>query len=63
MPDAPLLCAEEVDRASAPWVSSARNKQATLLAGIEVARELAPLDERAVARYQLAGIIQARLRK
>lgn len=63
LPDAPLLCAEEVDRASAPWGFLGEDKQATLLAGIEVARELAPLDERAVARYQLAGIIQARLRK
>lgn len=63
LPDLPLLCAEEVDRASAPWGFLGEDKQATLMAGIEVARDLAPLDEKAVTRYQLAGTIQARLRK
>ena len=63
LPDVPLLCAEEVDRASAPWGFLGEDKQATLVAGIEVARNLAPLDEKAATRYQLAGTIQARLRK
>ena len=59
----PLLCAEEVDRTSAPWGFLGEDKQATLVAGIEVGCELAPLDENAVARHQLAATIQARLRK
>lgn len=63
LPDVPLLCAEEVDRASAPWGFLSEDKQATLVAGIEVGSELAPLDESAVAHYQLAVTIQARLRK
>jgi len=63
LPDIPLLCAEEVDRACAPWGLLAEDKQATLIAGIEIAVDLAPLTESAVARYELAGQIQARLRK
>lgn len=63
LPDVPLLCAEEVDRACAPWGFLGEDKQATLVAGIEVGVDLAPLDERAVSRYELGGIIQARLRK
>lgn len=63
LPDIPLLCAEEVDRACAPWGLLAEDKQATLVAGIEVAVELAPLRESAVPRYDLARLIQARLRK
>ena len=63
LPDIPLLCAEEVDRACAPWGLLAEDKQATLVAGMEVAVELAPLAELAVTRYALAGQIQARLRK
>ena len=63
LPDVPLLCAEEVDRASAPWGFLGEDKQATLVAGIEVGCQLAPLDEAAVAGYQLAATIQARLRK
>ncbi|WP_319434083.1 hypothetical protein [Mycobacterium sp. RTGN5] len=63
LPDVPLLCAEEVDRACAPWGFLGEDKQAALVAGIEVAGQLAPLDERAVSRYQLAATIQARLRK
>jgi hypothetical protein len=63
LPDVPLLCAEEVDRACAPWGLLAEDKQATLIAGIEVAVDLAPLAPSAVARYELAGQIQARLRK
>jgi hypothetical protein len=62
LPDIPLLCAEEVDRACAPWGLLAEDKQATLVAGIEVAVELAPLAESAT-RYELASRIQARLRK
>jgi len=63
LPDVPLLCAEEVDRASAPWGLLAEDKQATLVAGIEVAVELAPLDRSVNSRYALAAQIQARLRK
>lgn len=63
LPDIPLLCAEEVDRASAPWGLLAEDKQATLVAGIEVAVELAPLDRSVDSRYALAAQIQARLRK
>jgi hypothetical protein len=63
LPDIPLLCAEEVDRACAPWGLLAEDKQATLVAGIEIAVGLAPLTEATVPRYELAGQIQARLRK
>ncbi len=63
LPDIPLLCAEEVDRACAPWGLLAEDKQATLIAGIEIAACLAPLVEAAATRYELAGQIQARLRK
>lgn len=63
LPDIPLLCAEEVDRASAPWGLLAEDKQATMVAGIEVAVELAPLDRTVTARYALAAQIQSRLRK
>jgi hypothetical protein len=63
LPDIPLLCSEEVDRSCAPWGLLAEDKQATLVAGIEIAVDLAPLTESAVTRYELAGQIQARLRK
>jgi hypothetical protein len=63
LPDIPLLCAEEVDRACAPWGLLAEDKQATLVAGIEVSVELAPLDRSVASRYALAAQIQARLRK
>jgi hypothetical protein len=63
LPDIPLLCAEEVDRSCAPWGLLAEDKQATLIAGIEIAIDLAPLTESAVTGYELAGHIQARLRK
>jgi hypothetical protein len=63
LPDIPLLCAEEVDRACAPWGLLGEDKQATLVAGIEIAVELAPLDRSAASRYALAAQIQARLRK
>ncbi|MET0899437.1 MAG: hypothetical protein ABWY45_16130 [Mycobacterium sp.] len=63
LPDMPMLCAEEVDRSCAPWGLLAEDTQATLIAGIEVAVELAPLEAAAHPRYQLAGQIQARLRK
>ncbi len=62
LPDVPLLCAEEVDRSCAPWGLLAEDNQATLIAGIEVAVDLAPLTD-VVPRYQLSGVIQARLRK
>ncbi|OBF03061.1 hypothetical protein A5730_22775 [Mycobacterium sp. ACS4054] len=63
LPDIPLLCEEEVDRACAPWGLLAEDKQATLVAGIEIAVELAPLDPSVASRYALAAQIQARLRK
>lgn len=63
LPDIALLCAEEVDRAAAPWGLLGEDKQATLLAGIEVATDLAPLDPGARPRYGLSARIQARLRK
>jgi hypothetical protein len=63
LPDVPLLCAEEVDRACAPWGLLAEDKQAVLLAGIEVATELRPLAASAPARYELSARIQSRLAK
>ena len=63
LPDIPLLCAEEVDRACAPWGLLAEDKQATLIAGIEIGACLAPLIESTATRYDLATQIQARLRK
>jgi hypothetical protein len=63
LPEIPVLCEEEVDRACAPWGLLAEDKQATLVAGIEVAVQLAPLDPSAACRYDLATQIQARLRK
>ena len=63
LPDIPLLCAEEVDRACAPWGLLGEDKQAALIAGIEIAVELAPLCAAALPRYELAQRIQARLRK
>jgi hypothetical protein len=63
LPDIPLLCAEEVDRSCAPWGLLAEDKQATLIAGIEIGACLAPLTESAATRYDLATQIQARLRK
>lgn len=41
----------------------AEDKQAALVAGIEIAVDLAPLDESAVPRFELSRTIQARLRK
>ncbi len=63
LPEIPMLCEEEVDRSCAPWGLLAEDKQATLVAGIEVAVDLAPLSESAVPRYDLSRQIQARLRK
>ncbi len=63
LPDIPLLCAEEVDRACAPWGLLAEDKQAALIAGIEVAVDLDPLSGASATRYALSGCIQARLRK
>ena len=63
LPDVPMLCAEEVDRTCAPWGLLGEDKQATLIAGIEVAVDLAPLSDSATTRYALARQIQARLRK
>jgi hypothetical protein len=63
LPDIPLLCAEEVDRSCAPWGLLAEDVQATLVAGIEVAVDLAPLRDDTADRYALARSIQVRLRK
>ncbi len=63
LPDVPLLCAEEVDRSCAPWGLLSEDKQAAMIAGIEVAVDLAPLIETTTTRYPLAATIQARLRK
>jgi hypothetical protein len=63
LPDVPLLCAEEVDRSCAPWGLLAEDKQATLIAGIEIGARLAPLIESAEMPHDLAAQIQARLRK
>lgn len=63
LPDLPTLCEEEVDRAAAPWGLLAEDKQSTLVAGIEIGVELAPLQDSATQRYPLAQQIQARLRK
>jgi hypothetical protein len=63
LPDIPMLCEEEVDRCCAPWGLLAEDKQATLVAGIEVSVDLAPLSEKPTTRYDLARQIQARLRK
>jgi hypothetical protein len=62
LPDVPLLCGEEVDRSCAPWGLLAEDNQAALIAGIEIAVDLAPLTD-AAPRYHLASLIQARLRK
>jgi len=63
LPDIPRLCAEEVDRSCAPWGLLGEDKQATLVAGVEVAIDLDPLGDDVAARYGLARSIQARLRK
>lgn len=63
LPDIPLLCGEEIDRCCAPWGLLGEDRQATLLAGVEVGADLAPLRPLAPTRYQLADTIQARLRK
>jgi hypothetical protein len=68
LPDIPLLCAEEVDRASAPWGLLGEDKQAVLVAGIEIAVNLAPLRasttvESLSGPYELASTIQSRLQK
>jgi hypothetical protein len=68
LPDIPLLCAEEVDRACAPWGLLAEDKQAALVAGIEIAVSLAPLRDSVATEtpsgsYELARIIQSRIEK
>ncbi|BDY32419.1 hypothetical protein [Mycolicibacterium mageritense] len=63
LPDVPLLCAEEVDRACAPWGLLTEDKQAGLLTGVEVANELKPLEVSARPRHELTARIQARLAK
>jgi hypothetical protein len=68
LPDIPSLCAEEVDRACAPWGLLAEDNQAALVAGIEIAVNLAPLrDSTTIAPsaggYELARTIQSRLQK
>jgi hypothetical protein len=63
LPDIPTLVGEEVDRSCAPWGLLAEDKQAALIAGIEVAVDLAPLSHRPEPRYALSAVMQARLRK
>jgi len=63
LPDLPTLCAEEADRAAAPWGLLSEDKQSTLVTGIELGAQLAPLQETSSTRYFLAQQIQARLRK
>jgi hypothetical protein len=63
LPDIPMLCAEEVDRSCAPWGLLGEDKQAAMVAGVEVAVDLAPLAASSPARYGLAADVQARLRK
>lgn len=63
LPAIPLLCSEEVDRACAPWGLLGEDRQATLIAGIELATGLRPLEESAPAAYPLGAEIAARLRK
>lgn len=63
LPDVPMLCDEEVDRACAPWGLLAEDKQAALLTGIEVAADLRPLAASGQTRYELSSRIQARLAK
>src|SRR3984893_11958398 len=55
LPGIPLLCAEEVDRSCAPWGLLAEDKQATLIAGIEIGACLAPLSDSAVAQGSLCA--------
>jgi hypothetical protein len=63
LPDIPTLVAEEVDRACAPWGLLGEDKQATLIAGIEVGVDLAPLADTAATRYEITRQIDSRLRK
>lgn len=63
LPDVPLLCAEEVDRACAPWGLMGEDKQAALVAGVEMATDLRPLGDSVSTRYELSGRVQARLVK
>ncbi|MUM19725.1 hypothetical protein BI330_23155 [Mycobacterium sp. CBMA 623] len=63
LPDVPMLCAEEVDRACAPWGLMSEDKQAALLAGVEVATDLNPLGGSVTPRYELSARVQARLAK
>jgi len=63
LPEISLLCAEEVDRACAPWGLLGEDRQATLVAGVEIAGQLHPLSATATPTYPLAVDIGARLRK
>ena len=63
LPAVPHLCAEEADRACAPWGLLAEDLQATMVNGIVVGAQLAPLEASAVADAPLVAGIQARLRK
>ncbi|BDX32436.1 hypothetical protein TUM20985_29830 [Mycobacterium antarcticum] len=63
LPDIPQLCAEEVDRACAPWGLLAEDKQAALVVGIELSVGLDPLSGASKSRYALSDCIAARLRK
>ena len=63
LPAVPHLCAEEVDRACAPWGLLAEDLQATVVNGIVVARQLAPLQADAEPDTAFVASIQAALRK
>lgn len=63
LPPLPALCAEEVDRASAPWGLLAEDLQATMVSGVVVAVQLAPLEPAAEPDTAFAASIQATLRK
>ncbi|WP_235735697.1 hypothetical protein [Nocardioides alcanivorans] len=63
LPVVPMLCAEEADRACAPWGLMAEDLQATLVNGIVVAVQLKPLDPRTEPDTPFAATIQAKLRK
>ncbi|MDQ6526354.1 hypothetical protein RB608_22225 [Nocardioides sp. LHD-245] len=63
LPAVPELCAEEADRACAPWGLLAEDLQATMVNGVVVGVQLAPLETHAEADTALVAGIQARLRK
>ncbi|WP_134325205.1 hypothetical protein [Cumulibacter soli] len=63
LPDVSTLCIQEAERACAPWGLCDASAQAVLVAGIEIAVQLAPLTDDAEPAADLPRRIQARLRK